>query len=327
MFLVASNAEAGDVLSRIRAAGTLRCGVVAEPEDWNKVQLHGNMAVFDGEICRALGAALFGRDKAVAISSFNVEEEALQAVHAGKIDVAVGVTPNVSARARNQVQYSPPLFFDTLSVIVHRVFNIKTFADLAGKKLCAVDGTDSEALTEWALAARHIKFIPFMFQEQGEMEDGLLTKHCQALAAPLSKLGQMRATYGARLADTAILPDALALLPLNAAYATTDPDFAAIVDATVAALAQAEEAGFTMANAAGWKDDGNVAHERLAGIDPSAANALGLPKDWVLRMVAIVGNYGEIYDRTVGTASPLGLPRGLNALWTNGGLLAPDPVR
>ena len=124
-----------------------------------------------------------------------------------------------------------------------------------------------------------------------------------------------------------LLPDILTLDPVAPAYRQGDAQWAAIVDWTIYALIQAEASGLTKDNVAGITRSDDLVVQHLLGIDYSTAVALGLDHAWAARVIAAVGNYGEIYDRTTGAASPLDLPRGLNALWTQGGLMRPLPVR
>jgi general L-amino acid transport system substrate-binding protein len=319
-------ARAGDVLDRVRAAQTLRCGVIGEMADENKTDSHGNLAPLASEICRAVSVSLFGKD-AAQISLYHVEAEGLAALRSGKVDLVAGVTPTPHARVEGHVTFGPVFFWDSLAIMAHTEFHIEKLDDIKGKKLCSLDQTDAEALTSWALVQRGIRYIPFTFQEEGEMESALLTGHCQAFVGPMSKLGEIRATYGGKVADTVILPDRLALLPAAIAYRDGDDAFGAIADWTVYALVQAETLGMTKANVASFRTSANVLAERLTGIDPAGARSLGLPPSWASTLIGTMGNYGEIFERTVGGASPMGLARGLNTTWENGGLMAPMPLQ
>jgi general L-amino acid transport system substrate-binding protein len=323
---VIGTARAGAVLDRVRRAQSLRCGVIIEIPDENKSDMHGNLSPLGSAICRAVSVSLFGK-AAVQISSFHVEAEALGALETGRIDLAAGVTPTPRARVAQNIVFGPVIFWDWLAIMAHREFNIARLADINGKKLCSLDQSDAEALASWALVQRGIPYIPFTFQEEGEMESGLLTGHCQAFVGSISKLGEIRATYGSKLDDTLILPDRLALLPAAIAYRDGDAAFGAIADWTIHVLVQAETLGMTQANIATFRQSANILADRLTGIDPGGARALGLPPDWAATLVATMGNYGEIFDRTVGQGSPMRLPRGLNAAWPDGGLMAPMPLQ
>ncbi len=322
----AATARAGAVLDSVRAARSLRCGVIGEMAEENKTDAHGNLSPLGAEICRAVSVSLFGR-VAVSLSGFHVEQEAIKALQTGKVDLAVGITPTPRARVADHVAFGPVIFWDWLAIMAHTEFHIEKLDDIRGKKVCSLDQSDAEALASFALVQRGIRYIPFTFQEEGEMESGLLTGHCQAFVGSLSKLGEVRATYGNKVADTVILPDRLALYPAAIAYREGDTAFSAIADWTIHALVQAETLGMTKQNVGTFKNSANVLAERLTGVEPAGARALGLPPDWAMRLIETMGNYGEIYERSVGRNSPMGLPRGLNATWQDGGLMAPMPLQ
>jgi general L-amino acid transport system substrate-binding protein len=319
-------ARAGAVLDRVRAAHALRCGVVGETADWNKVDLHGNLSALGAALCKAVAVSILGRPDAANISRFNVEGEALHAMRQGSLDVVMGATPSPGARALNGTHFGAVIFYDPVQVMVRAGSGIERLEDLAGKKVCAIDGADTEGLISWTLSHRNIRYIAFSFQEEGEMESGLLTGHCQALVATLSKLGEIRQQYRGKPDDMPILPDRLTMLPISAAAPDGDAAFSAVVDWTIYALQQAEILGVTRANIGGGHDDGDILMERLIGVDAQPARDLGLAPTWAVGLIGSLGNYGEIYQRTVGAGSPMQLPRGANAPWTAGGLIVPWPL-
>jgi general L-amino acid transport system substrate-binding protein len=169
---------------------------------------------------------------------------------------------------------------------------------------------------------------PFDFQEEGEMDDAVATRRCDAVSAYVSRLAALRRTYAAQLSNDTLLPDMLTLSPVAPAYRQGDTQWAMIVDWTIYALIQAEVSGVTRANVAAQRASEDPVVQRLLGVDWATSRALGLTaKDWAAQVIAAVGNYGEIYDRTVGMGGALQLPRGVNALWTSGGLMRPMPVQ
>ena len=160
------------------------------------------------------------------------------------------------------------------------------------------------------------------------MDDGLAVRHCDAVSAYRSRLAQLQRAYPKQLGKDHVLPDLLTLSPVAPAYRRDDPQWQMIVDWTIHSLIQAEVSGVTRANVAAQRSSEDPVVQRLLGVDWATSRALGLPaKDWAAQVIAAVGNYGEIYDRTVGMNGALKLPRGLNALWINGGLMHPLPVQ
>ena len=321
------DAKAGATLDTLRRTGTVGCGVVSETPEYNKEDLHGGLDALGLEICKAIAVAALGDAAHMKPESFPAEHEALLALQKGGIDVLVGATPSASGVWAYGVQFGPPVFYDAQGVMVHRESGIHTLADLAHRTVCFIDGTETVEVLESALRARGIAYSPYPFQEEGEMDAALVVGHCDSVSADLSRLAEKRAGFHARGADFVMLPEMLTLEPVAPAYRQGDPQWGAIIDWTVYALVQAEASGVTQANVAAMRDSADPTVQRLLGIDPAAGRALGLEHDWAARMIAAVGNYGEIYERTTGQGSPLRLPRGLNALWTGGGLMHPLPVR
>jgi general L-amino acid transport system substrate-binding protein len=161
--------------------------------------------------------------------------------------------------------------------------------------------------------------------EQGETDAAIAVRHCAAGADMESRLAQSRAQFHALVTDFEFLPDRFGLEPVTPAYRYGDQIFGLIVDWTVYALIEAEALGITRDNVAeaGRRED--LRAERLLGEDFATARSLGLAHDWAAKVIATVGNYGEIYERTVG--KPYHLDRGVNRLWTEGGLMRPLPIR
>ncbi len=316
-------------LAQVRAAGRLSCGAVAEPEDWDKSDLHGNIAAFAIEICKAISVAALGDKAKLAMHLYATALEAGAGLRKGEVNVVVGITPSATAIWRDGITFGPPVFYDGLSVLVRGDSTIHSVADLAGAKVCYIQETDNEDVLLAHTTAVGIRILPFPFQEEGEMEDGLSARHCDAIAADVTHLAIERAGYPKTLGHDRILDDWLTIDPIATATRPGDLQWTSIVDWTVYALIQAEQSGITHANVGQalkrpGAEDPQV--QRLLGADWAAARALGLADHaWAAKVIAVVGNYGEIYDRAIG--HPLGLPRGRNALWNAGGLMVPMPVQ
>ena len=319
-------AQADSSIDHIRAAGRLRCGVITEPLDWNKTDLHGNLARLDSEICHAFAAALLGAPDRVDLLTYNVEEDGLSALHAGKIDVAVGVTPSALNAEHWGVRFSQDFFQDGQGFMVHRDEGVHTIADIAGHKLCFIDDTENEPIAFSVLMKQGIRPVPFGFQEEGEMDAAIMDRHCQVTTALFSKLAEARASFH-NAHDYVFLPDVVALVPVAAAVTADNAKLSAIVDYTLTALLQAEFLGVTQANVTSLSRSEDPRLARLLGDDYASAVGLGLPHDWSRRVIAGVGNYAEIYARSIGPGTSLDLARGVNALWNKGGVMAPLPLR
>ena len=157
------------------------------------------------------------------------------------------------------------------------------------------------------------------------MDAGIMDRHCQVTSAFISKLAEARATFR-NASDYVFLPGMLTLVPIAMAVSADNHRLSAIVDYTISVLLQAEFLGVTGKQARLSPHSEDPRMRRLTGEDWITAQGLDLPHNWSQQVIAALGNYGEIYDRTVGLHAPLGLPRGLNALWSQGGLMAPLPL-
>ena len=308
------------------AADHLRCGVITEPLDWNKTDLHGSLAPLEVEICRAIATARDGSADHLEIKRYASEDEGVAAVHAGQLDVAAGITPDFERSQSQSVRTSLAFFEDAQGFMVHRAEGVHGVSHIAGRKLCYIEDTDNDATVLAYLAAHGVRPVPFGFQEEGEMDAAIMDRHCQVASAYLSKLAEARATFHDHK-DYVLLPDRLSVAPVSVASAAGNLRLAGIVDATISVLLEAESLGVTRARTPTLSHSEDPRMQRLTGEDYATAAALGLPHDWSRRVVAAVGNYGEVYDRTVGPGTELDLPRGLNALWEQGGVMVPLPLR
>lgn len=317
---------AASTFDQVRATGLLRCGVVVEQEDWTKTDLHGALGPFEVEICKAVAVAVLGDKAKVDVRAYQSGAEAEQALQRGDVPLVLGLTVNANAMWRWGIAFGPPVFLDGQTFLVRGDIPARNFADLAGLRVCFIEGTENDTILQARAHERGVKIIPLPFQEEGEMEDGLSDRHCDAIGAYASRLALERASYPQQLGHDRILDDWLTIDPVAPAFRQGDAQWAMIVTWTISALIEAEAHGVTRANVAKNQDSDDPVVNRLLGTDWVMARALGLADHaWAATVIGVVGNYGEIYDRTVGAS--LHLSRGRNALWTQGGLLYPLPAQ
>ncbi|HEX4764784.1 MAG TPA: transporter substrate-binding domain-containing protein [Lichenihabitans sp.] len=319
-------AEAGPVLDHVKSAGTLSCGLIHVPEDYGRTDTHGSLDALASEICRAVAAAVLKDSGRMTPAIFPDEAHGFAALAAGTIDLLIGASPSHAIAVARHLRFGHPVFYDGDGFLVSRASGVSSFADLAGKQVCFIGGTPPEAVLDAAAARRGIEVMPFPWSEDGEMDVGLLTGHCAAVVDSVSRLANIRARFQNRIKDFDILPDRLSADPVAPAMRDDDPQWAAVVDATIEALLLTERARVTKADAAILRTTEDPVLRVLGGLVPGVEEK-DVDRDWAVRALSAVGNYAEIYERTVGPGSPLDLPRGNNALWSDGGLMLDDPPR
>lgn len=313
-------------LSKIRSAGSLNCGVNIEEPEWTLADAHGNHSAFDTDICKAVAVAVLGADAKATIKYFRDEASSLAALKSGAIDLLA--TGSVNFRNDNgSFLFARPIFYDFQGFMVDKSIGVSSARDFAGKKVCFLIGAEIEAQISNYMTREKIKYIPGPFSEEGEMEAALITGNCDAISADVSQLAYERIAFKRMAKKFVIMPDLVATDPLAPAVRPDDPQWRAIVDWTVQALIQAEEAGVTQANIREMKKSDDIIVRRLLGAHRGWGQFLGLDDEWAARAIEAVGNYGEMFERDLGSGSSMRLDRGVNNLWNHGGLMFSDPIR
>ena len=328
LVLLAADAPAvSSNLATVKSKGTLSCGVVREEEDYSKADVHGNRAAFDIDICKALSTAILGTNAKTEFRTFYDEPTAITALRSGKVAVIATATPNLTNTAALGVSFSPVILFDGQGFLVRKNSGITNPRDLAGKKVCFIAETSNADNLPAYAARENINLFPFPFEEEGEMEAAMYTANCAAMTSDITQLANTRARFNVRAREFDILPQLIAKDPLAVAYMPGDRSWAAVIDATVSALLVAEERGVTAANVeAKRSESADLTLQAFFAKNSGLATRLQLDPDWAVRVIKSVGNYGEMYERDLGTKSPLQLPRGLSNLWNRGGLLYAPPL-
>jgi general L-amino acid transport system substrate-binding protein len=321
---LASTADA-QMLASIKASRHLDCGTVQSVDDWNGQDVHGDLSALGGEICRAVAVAILGSSDGLSVHAYPAEPEALTALKAGDIQLAVGVSPSATVAMQFEVGFGPPVFYDSQRILVAKESGIADLAGLRDRIICALDMSPPERTLRDELTARNISYALQSHSEQGELDAAVAVRRCAAGTGMESRLAQSRANFHARTSDFVFLPERLALAPVVPAYPDKDRAFGLIVDWTISALIEAEALGITKDNVVESCKRQDMRADQLLGHDFATAQALGLAHDWTVKVIAATGNYGEIFERTTG--KPYQLDRGVNALWTDGGLMAPMPMK
>ena len=321
----ATSLEPMSIIPAIHQAGRLVCATVEPVDDWDGRGEHGNLSNLASAFCEAVAVAVLGPKAPVEILRFPAEAEALQAVKAKQVHLAVGLSPSAESSMMFDVSFGRPIFYDTQRFLVPAAAGFKGVTDLRGILICAMNNTPSEQRLRDYMTASKIAYGLQAHSEQGEMDASVAVAHCAAGSALESRLAESRADFPANAPEFVFLPERFGLEPVAAAYRSGDPRFALLVDTTLSALLQAEALGITHNNVNEAVKRTDLEARRLLGADRSVGQALGLPANWAVPVLAAVGNYGEIYTRTVG--KNYHLERGPNELWLRGGLMAPSTLQ
>jgi general L-amino acid transport system substrate-binding protein len=328
LIVLAAPAFGGATLDRIKSSGSFACGVNVEEPEYTIEDAHGNRAAFDADLCKAVAAAVLGSNAKFKVVPFRDEDESLKALRAGDIDLLATASINFrTTGAASGLGFTRPALYDYQGFLANKTMGINSPKDLAGKKTCFIVDTEVGDQAAAYMEREKIKWIPGPFSEEGEMEAAFLTRNCAAVTADVTQLAAERIGFRGLARNFEILPDVIAKDPLASAYRLDDPQWGVIVNWAIEALIQAEESGITQANLAEMKKSDDIVIRRLLGTHKGYGQFIGLDDGWAAREIEAVGNYGEVFERDLGSTSPMKLERGANNLWTRGGLMYAAPIR
>jgi len=324
--IVLATEAPAQTLQAVKQRGTLICGVSQGVLGFSSRSERDEWSGLDVDFCRALAAAIFNDASKVQFEALSATDR-FEALQSKKIDVlSRNSTWTLSRETELGLAFVGVNFYDGQGLMVRRARNVTTALDLDGSKVCVQSGTTTELNLRDFFKASGMTYesvaAPGLDDARKAYEDG----RCDVLTADASALHGERLKT-ARADDHDILPELLSKEPLGPMVRQDDFRWFNIVKWTNFAMLDAEELGVSSEtlNEALKSEEPDV--RRLVGTDGNFGEQLGLSKDWVVRIVGLVGNYVEVYDRNVGSKSRLKIPRGLNALWTNGGILYAPPVR
>jgi general L-amino acid transport system substrate-binding protein len=326
-------AKIGSTLTRVRAAGSLGCGIDEEEPEYSTSDDHGSREAFDKDLCQAVAVAVLGPHAWIRVVNYPDDRSSMEGLNKGEVDVVPTLSDDFMHSVGTHVQFTRPVLWDGVGFLVLGAGSAMRERQLSGKKICFIAETTVEESVRTWFAYEHLEFVPFPFQEEGEMEAAFATGNCGALAGDRTRLAETRALLAEHGKSTRLLPETISKDPLAAAVRDDDPQWAAIVNWVMEALVQAEESGLTRANVSSM----HAGAARSKGSDPTlwfllgeshqVGSGLGLEDDWVAQVIEETGNYGEIYERDLGSGSVLKLPRGENALREHGGLMMALPPK
>jgi general L-amino acid transport system substrate-binding protein len=319
-----AQAPGSPTLDAIRARGTLICGVNTGLAGFAQPDSQGVWRGFDVDYCRAVAVALWNDPTKVRYVPTTAQNR-FTALQSGEVDMlARNTTWTLSRDTSLGFDFTGINFFDGQGFMVKTAAGVRTARDLNGATICVQPGTTTEQnLTDWARANR-IRFTPVVIERLEEVVGAYVSGRCDAYTTDVSGLASTRSAQP-RPADHMILPDVISKEPLGPAVRHGDQRFADLVKWVHFGLVGAEELGITAANVAqAAQSDARPDVQRMLGRSGELGQMLSVDNLWMVNIIRTLGNYGEIFERNL---TPIGLQRGPNALWTNGGLQYAPPLR
>lgn len=321
------------VLARIRARGKLICGINGQLPGFSSLASDGRYEGLDVDVCRALAAAVLGDPKRLELRPVSTTER-FAALAGGDVDVLsrnTSISLSRDAAGGNALSFAPVVFHDGGGLMAPVATGIQSVADLAGRTVCVLSGTSNETVLADRMRRLRLSYSPLHFRSADQTFDAYLSGRCAAVTSDRSGLAARRSRFADPGAHR-ILPEVLSREPLAPATIQADPAWADAVRWVVDALIEAEELGIRRADlgatlARAKADPSRAELRRFLGVEGRLGSQLGLRDDFVVAVLAAVGNYGEIFDRNLGSASPLKIPRGANRLVRDGGLMQSPPFR
>jgi general L-amino acid transport system substrate-binding protein len=325
--MAAGSASAGPTLDAVKGRGVVTCAVNTGLAGFGMPDRQGNYQGLDADTCRAIAAAVFGDIRKVKFVPATAQQR-FTLLQTGEVDVlARNTTWTLLRDTENGFNFAPVTYYDGQGFMVPKKLGVKSAKELDGATVCVQPGTTTELNLADYFRANRMTFKPLVIEKLDEVENAYFSGRCDAYTTDRSGLAGTRAAKAPNPDDHIILPEVISKEPLAPAVRHGDDEWFDIVKWTVYAMIAAEEKGITAKNVdeALKSDDPEV--KRMLGVSPGMGKALHLDDKWAYNIIKQVGNYGEVFERNVGADSPLKLDRGVNALWTKGGLMYAMPMR
>jgi general L-amino acid transport system substrate-binding protein len=322
------HALAGKDLDAVRARGMLICGVAAGGlAGFMLADSQGKWTGLDIDICRAVAAAIFGNSKNVKYVPLSPQQR-FTALQSGDIDVlSNNSTWTLTRDTALGLDFTGVTYYDGQGFMVPRKLGVKSARELNGATICVPSGSTTELNVADYFRANKMTFKPVIIEDVDQIRAAFFSGRCDAYTGDRARLYATRATNAAKPNDYEILPEIISKEPLGPVVRHGDNQFADIVRWAQYAMIEAEEYGITSSNVDDMLKSDNPSIKRILGVTPGMGRALGVDDRWVYTIVKEVGNYGEAFDRNLGAGSPLKIDRGINKLWSEGGLQYAPPIR
>jgi len=324
----AAGFAAAGTLDDVKAAGELKCGVSTGLAGFALADANGVWDGFDVAVCRAVAAAVLGDGSKVKFVP-TTGKTRFTALASGEIDMlARNTTWTFSRDVDLKFEFAGVNYYDGQGFMAPKALGVSSAKELDGATVCIQTGTTTELNLADFFRANGISYDPVPIETNSEAQAQYLSGACDVYTTDASGLASTRATFESP-DDHMVLPEIVSKEPLGPLVRHGDNNWGDIVRWTLNALITAEELGVTSANVAQHSSEAgkNPEVNRLLGTEGDLGGMLGLDKAWASRAIAVNGNYGEIFEKNIGVNTPIGIARGLNASWTEGGLIYSAPFR
>ncbi len=326
LFLTAGAASAAETLDTVKARGFLKAGVNGDVFGFSMPDEKGVWKGLDVDTARAVAAAVFGDADKVEFTALTAVQR-LPALQSKEIDVLCrNTTQTLTRETTNGLNFVQVNYYDGQGFLVPKKLGLKSARELDGATVCVLPGTTTEMNAADFFRANGLTWKPVVIEQASELNKAFFAGRCDTLTSDVSQLAAQR-SVAPNPADYVLLPEIISKEPLAPVVRHGDDQWYDIVNWVTMSLIEAEELGITSRNVDKMLESENPQIKRLLGVTPGMGNALGLDDKCFYNVIKQVGNYGEVFDRNVGPDTKLGLERGLNALWTEGGLMYASPFR
>ncbi|WP_166268730.1 amino acid ABC transporter substrate-binding protein [Marinobacter caseinilyticus] len=324
--MLASNAMAATTLESVKEKGHVQCGVTSGLPGFSQPDEKGSWTGIDVDTCRAVAAAVFGSGQSAEFTPLTAKER-FTALQSGEIDVLTRNTTWTLTRDTSLgLNFTGVNYYDGQGFLVNKKLGVDMASQLDGATVCIQAGTTTELNLADYFRTKGMKFNPIVFDTSEQTVQGFAAGRCDMLTSDRSQLAALRSKLNDP-SSAKILPETISKEPLGPVVRQGDDQWFNVVKWALFVQINAEELGITQANVDDMKKSDNPSIQRLLGTTGDMGEKLGLSADFGYNIIKQVGNYGEMYNRNVGPGTPLDLERGINALWTEGGIMYAPPVR
>ncbi|WP_026960114.1 MULTISPECIES: amino acid ABC transporter substrate-binding protein [Aliagarivorans] len=325
--VVASGAQAEDAtLAAVKSKGFLQCGVSAGLPGFSNPDSEGNWQGLDVDVCRAVAAAVLGDASKVKYTPLTAKER-FTALQSGEIDIlSRNTTWTLTRDSSLGLNFAGVNYYDGQGFMVSKSLGVSSAKELDGAAVCIQSGTTTELNLADYFREHGMTYTPVVFDTSDQTVKGFEAGRCDVLTSDQSQLYALRIKL-AKPDSAMVLPEIISKEPLGPVVRQGDDQWFNIVKWSLFAMINAEELGISLENVDEMLKSTNPNVRRLLGLEGPKGKGLGLDDKWGYNIVKQVGNYGEAFDRNVGAGSPLGIARGVNALWKDGGFQYAPPIR